>query len=596
MKLFLKETLRIINQKIIWPLFLRISTIFSITLMLIFFSSIKLNAQLKESPLTANKGVYNLVQTLVHWDIENGGGSSTDNCSEQYFVLDADNDDYYYGEDVYFQCKSPGAGYVLLGNKKPGDCNDGDPAIHPGATELANGIDDDCNGIVDDITVTYKFYLDNDGDGYGNAAISVTRETNDLPAGYARENTDCDDENASINPGTIWVIDVDHDNYFVGTPIIQCTSPGTDYVIYINQIARDCNDYNAAANILLTWFKDADNDGFSDGVIKRQCTRPYGTYKKETELISMADDCDDDDAAINPNAIEVLDGIDNDCNGIIDDVAGNFTFYRDADGDSYGNPNDFVEVNTNAAPTGYVSDNTDCNDNNAHVNPGAPEICGNGIDDNCNGQIDENCCNNISGGTTTNITSNSAQLNWTAAVNPKLWQVVYRSTKPGSSWVLLPNLNGSVRSVLLTNLLPNQGYNWRVRARCGTTWTSYSGFINFKTLRNTSFANGGNQMNNRQGEKVEDALSLKTNALLVYPNPSQGVFMLELQLGNLSNSKARIQLTDMAGKIVHTVETKMNNGMMQKLISMPGTLANGNYVVNVLIDNTVYKTRLVYAK
>ncbi|HKC35727.1 MAG TPA: MopE-related protein, partial [Chitinophagaceae bacterium] len=65
-------------------------------------------------------------------------------------------------------------------------------------------------------------------------------------------------------------------------------------------------------------------------------------------------------------------------------------FYQDADADGYGNP----DVSTIAcnAPSGYVADNTDCNDNNASVHPGVSEICFNGIDDNCNGQIDEGCC------------------------------------------------------------------------------------------------------------------------------------------------------------------------------------------------------------
>ena len=63
------------------------------------------------------------------------------------------------------------------------------------------------------------------------------------------------------------------------------------------------------------------------------------------------------------------------------------TFYRDSDGDGYGNPNSSMQ--SCSAPGGYVSNKQDCNDNNPAINPAAVEICGNGIDDNCNGVVDE---------------------------------------------------------------------------------------------------------------------------------------------------------------------------------------------------------------
>ncbi|MBK6534025.1 MAG: hypothetical protein IPF99_31955 [Deltaproteobacteria bacterium] len=105
----------------------------------------------------------------------------------------------------------------------------------------------------------------------------------------------------------------------------------------------------------------------------------------------------------NPTA-EVCNGIDDDCDGVIDDgVSG--TWYRDADGDGYGDPG--ARVTGCSAPGGYISNSSDCNDANAAVYPGRAEVC-NGIDDNCSGAIDEG---NPGGGascSTGNVCTNGA--------------------------------------------------------------------------------------------------------------------------------------------------------------------------------------------
>ena len=69
------------------------------------------------------------------------------------------------------------------------------------------------------------------------------------------------------------------------------------------------------------------------------------------------------------------------------------TWYIDADADGYGNP--AIYVLECDQPSGYISDNTDCNDASASINIGAIEICANGIDDNCDGNIDEGCGINL---------------------------------------------------------------------------------------------------------------------------------------------------------------------------------------------------------
>ena len=110
------------------------------------------------------------------------------------------------------------------------------------------------------------------------------------------------------------------------------------------------------------FYKDEDNDGF---------------YSFE--------DCDDTNDLIYPGAIELCDGLDNDCNGEIDDNIEYFTYYLDADNDGFGDsnyPEEFCEM---IVPMGYSSVDMDCDDTNNTIYPDAPEIADNDIDEDCNG-------------------------------------------------------------------------------------------------------------------------------------------------------------------------------------------------------------------
>jgi hypothetical protein len=197
-----------------------------------------------------------------------------------------------------------------------------------------------------DALVTY--YRDADGDGYGWAADSV--QASQPPAGYVSNGSDCNDANPSINPAA------------------SETCDGVD---------NDCNGLVDDGLQLSTYYRDADGDGYgwaADSV--RACQPPVG-------YVGNGSDCNDADPAINPAASETCDGVDNDCNGLVDDGLQLSTYYRDADGDGYGWAADSVQACQ--PPAGYVSNGSDCNDADPSINPAASETCGDGVDQDCDG-------------------------------------------------------------------------------------------------------------------------------------------------------------------------------------------------------------------
>ena len=400
-------------------------------------------------------GFGNSAATQLACSAPNGYVANSTDCNDgnaavnptTIWYLDADNDNYYTGVGVT-QCTSPGAGYKISGllgasdcndnnvNIHPGaieicnnidddcdgqidegaqpvnwyrdldgdgygnpsvsqssctqpngyvlnntDCNDNNINVHPGATEVCNNVDDDCDGQIDE-GVTTTFYQDNDGDGFGNP--SVAQQACSAPNGFVVNNTDCNDGNAAINPNTIWYLDADNDNYYTGSGVTQCASPGAGYKMSGLTGGGDCNDNNAAINPNTIWYLDADNDNYYSGSGVTQCTSPGAGYKMSG--LTGGSDCNDNNSNIHPAAVEICNNIDDDCDGQIDEGAQSVSWYRDLDGDGFGNA--AVSQLSCTQPNGYVLSNTDCNDNNINVHPGATEICNN-VDDDCDGQVDE---------------------------------------------------------------------------------------------------------------------------------------------------------------------------------------------------------------
>lgn len=191
-------------------------------------------------------------------------------------------------------------------------------------------------------TVTANFcmittwYFDGDDDGYGNPAGPTISQCGQ-PAGYVADNTDCNDANAAINPGATEVCD---------------------------NIDNNCDGQVDEGLPTTTWWPDGDGDGYGDpaGSSLDQCGQPDGYVANNT-------DCNDASAAVNPGATEVCDGIDNNCDGQVDEGLETFTWYPDGDGDGYGDPAGST-LEQCGQPTGYVADSTDCNDANPLEFPG----------------------------------------------------------------------------------------------------------------------------------------------------------------------------------------------------------------------------------
>jgi hypothetical protein len=131
------------------------------------------------------------------------------------------------------------------------------------------------------------------------------------------------------------------------------------------------------------YYPDSDNDGYAvSGTTTVACSKPLN-------YAARLGDCNDGSDTVYPGATEKPNGVDDNCDGVIDE--GFQLFYADDDGDGYGDPADAKSGVPGEPPTGYVAQAGDCNDNNAGISPGALEVCQNTIDDNCNAQTDEGC-------------------------------------------------------------------------------------------------------------------------------------------------------------------------------------------------------------
>lgn len=216
------------------------------------------------------------------------------------------------------------------------------------ASNLAPG---DSNGAHDvfERTNCFPHAVDLDGDGYGAGATSLMCIP--LGPGLVPNTLDCDDADPARSPSALEVC---------------------------NGIDDDC-DGALDDGLVFAWWRDLDGDGFGDAAA------PLATCLPPAGYVANALDCDDTNGAIHPSAVESCNGVDDNCNGAVDEALLT-TFFLDADGDGYGAAGLALVACTQ--PTGYVLNSLDCDDARSNAYPGAPELC-NGLDEDCDGAVDE---------------------------------------------------------------------------------------------------------------------------------------------------------------------------------------------------------------
>lgn len=234
------------------------------------------------------------------------------------------------------------------------DCDDNDPMINPDASEICDGVDNNCSREIDEGLELYTYYLDLDQDGYGDPNMPYDTCRSNGIAGYVVNSADCNDSNADINPDISEVCD------------------GVD---------NNCSGAIDEGLELFTYYRDADGDGFGNfnEAVDTCRTNPISGFVIDNT------DCNDNDASINPASPEICDAIDNDCTGRADDGLPTFRYFRDEDADGYGAEAVFVDTCIMVDPVGFVSNSLDCNDFNDQINPDIEDISDNGIDEDCNG-------------------------------------------------------------------------------------------------------------------------------------------------------------------------------------------------------------------
>jgi hypothetical protein len=332
-------------------------------------------------------------------------------CDEYTSYRDADGDGFGTPVTTRNECYTP-AGYVL--NNR--DCNDANVNINPNAAEICDGIDNNCDGQIDKIrssdgvfaAMTQACYTGPSGtngvgicvggiqtctSGSWGTCVGQVLPTTEICDG---KDNDCD---GPIDEGvkTVYYLDSDGDGYGISTSIQRACAKPSGY----STNALDCNDNNANIKPGAIELCDGlDND--CDGTIDRDNQGDLlvqSCYSGSPGTIGVGICVGGEQTCasgtwgqcvgeIIPQP-EICDSIDNNCNNLVDDGLPSIKYYKDYDGDGYGFYSTYIY--NCSQPQGYSLNNLDCDDMDATMNPGAAERCGDKKDNDCDSFADEGC-------------------------------------------------------------------------------------------------------------------------------------------------------------------------------------------------------------
>ncbi len=329
-------------------------------------------------------------------------------------------------------CNEDGAGGTNCGD----DCNDMRPGVNPTAPEVCNGLDDDCNGMIDEGQLR-TVYIDGDGDTFGVDDPATNMQACFAPAGYAEVPGDCDDMAGSVHPGVLDACDamnIDDDcNGTPNDPPMGCMCTGTESrpctalgvcaagtescsggtwgscsIAPVTEVCdgrdEDC-DGVVDDGVQVTCFADGDGDGYSaSGATPTPLCPASGgfggcpTGYTTRAPMGSAIDCNDTVYATSPAGTETCNAIDDDCDGTADEML-RVTCYLDVDNDTYSAAGavsssqcaDPTRTMTGLCPLGYTHrapSPPDCDDLAPGRSPVAVEVC-DGADQDCDTMIDE---------------------------------------------------------------------------------------------------------------------------------------------------------------------------------------------------------------